>query len=201
MIPNRPEAAAGRTATSFAYDTLRRAGQLVLMGLALSLSTGLARAQTPQEVVAQYQNKFDYSFDLPDRWQMQPVNKYQVQMSPATDKAKVGIAFTADILHPVFGTAGFSLERYWKRVVKGLSGQGYPASTAKRFKGLKLDKQWLSMVVDRPDGKGKALFVLTKKKDMIFMYTIVFTEHFSKYFDKYKDDIRTIVDNSQIDVK
>ena len=162
---------------------------------------GSAQAETPQEVVKQYQDKFSYSFDLPEQWEVVPVNKYQQRIEPLNDRAKVGIAFTVDILHPVFGSAGLSVADYQKRFLGGLAKQGYPTQSAKPFKQLKVDSQWSVLEFGRPGGNGKDLLLVTKKKDLIFMFQVVFIDSFDQYFKKYKKDIERIVNNAQIDVE
>lgn len=165
------------------------------------LALNVAQAETPQEVVKEYQDKFSYSFDLPEKWEVVPVDKYQQRIEPLTDRAKVGIVLTVDILHPVFGSADLSVAGYQKRFLERLAKQGYPTQSAKPFQQLKADSQWSVLEFGRPGGNGKDLLLVTKKKDLIFMFQVVFIDNFDQYFRKYQKDIERIVNNAQLDVE
>lgn len=163
--------------------------------------SGITWAETPQEVVARYQNTFDYSFDLPEGWQLVPVNKFQARLEPDTDKSMVGVTFTADILNDAFGTGGFDLEAYRKHLFQRISAVGYPVSSAAPFDGLQVGKDWSAWSMIRPDGKGRELFIFTRKGDLVFYHDVVFIADFDRYFKKYKGQIETIVNQTQIDVQ
>lgn len=169
--------------------------------LMLLCTGGVAVGDTPQEVVAHYQDKFSYSFDLPEQWEVVPVTMYQQRIEPLNDRAKVGIAFTVDILHPVFGSAGLSVGDYQKRFLEGLAKQGYLTQGARPFKQLNVESQWSVLEFGRPGGNGKDLLLMSKKNDLIFMFQVVFIDSFDLYFKTYKKDIERIVNNAQIDVE
>jgi len=172
-----------------------------LAGMLYVLLMTSAHAETAQDVVKQYQDKFSYSFDLPEQWELVPVNKYQVRIEPVNDRAKVGIAFTVDILHPVFGTAGFDVVKYQKHFLGGLERIGYPTQTAKPFKQLEVAPNWSVTEVKRPGGTGSDLLLFTRNKELAFIFTVAFLDEFDSYFKKYKNDIERIVNNAQIDVE
>ena len=93
------------------------------------------------------------------------------------------------------------LDAYRKHTFERLSAAGYPLASAEPFGGLQVGKEWSAWSMKRPDGKGRELFVFTRKGDLIFYHDVVFIADFDRYLKKYKGQIETIVNQTQIDVK
>ena len=80
-----------------------------------------------------------------------------------------------------------------------LKDGGYDIDSAQPFDGLKLNENYRSFIMDRPNGAGKEILSFRMLPDhFVALYDTVMPPNSEDYLKKYTSDIESLINNSQI---
>lgn len=153
------------------------------------------------KILADYEKRFNYDFDLPRGWKKQKYNaKYRLDMGPKKDWSTVGDGFSVDLLLEAFGSKTKTLSEYKTIFLGRVANMGYPVETVHAFRGLKIDPSWNVFAMERPDRRGPEIVAMKKIGDFVFVHSFVFLSDYETNFAKYKSDIEYLMAHARYTV-
>jgi hypothetical protein len=180
------------------HGELNKQGHLHAMAEAFGLGK-----QVPAmgEVLDKYARMFDYTFKPPKGWHgAKGSSKFQYILEPTGDDRKqFGVVFSVDVLAEEFGQKVTSLDDYITLCFGRLRTQGFPVEDAQPYENLSLSKPHTALLLDRPNGAGKDIFLFRQLDDrFVVLYEIIFLADFDRLVQKYAKDVESLVNTAEI---